>query len=65
MLRSGIFPVALRRELAVRDPLALEQQRRPLGMVGGAVREDVREVHERRSRRATGVCGARIATSSS
>ena len=52
-------------ELAVRDPLALEQQRRPLGMLSGAVREDVGEVHERRSRRATSVCGARIATSSS
>ncbi len=47
-------------ELAVRDPLVLEQQRRPLGMLGGAVREDVREIHERRSRRATSVCGARI-----
>ena len=32
-----------------------EQQRCPLGMVGGALREDVREVHERRSRRATSV----------
>ena len=36
-------------ELAVRDPLALEQQRHPLGMLGRAVREDVGEVHERRS----------------
>jgi hypothetical protein len=52
-------------ELAIRDPLPLEQQRRPLGMLGGAVHEDVREIHERRSRRATSVRGARIATSSS
>jgi hypothetical protein len=51
-------------ELAVRDPLALEQQRRPLGMPSGALRQDVREIHERRSRRAS-VCGARFTTSSS
>jgi hypothetical protein len=34
-------------------------------VLSGAVRQDVREIHERRSRRGTSVCGARIATSSS
>lgn len=39
-------------QLAVRDPIALEEQRRPLGMLGGAVSEDAGEIHERRDRRA-------------
>ena len=52
-------------EFAVRDSVALEEERRPLGILGRTFGEGVCEIHERRSRRASSVCGARIATSSS
>ena len=51
-------------ELPVGDRLVLEEERGALGMLERPVGEEVREVHERRSRRATSVCGARMATSS-
>ena len=67
-------------EFAVREPTTLEEQGVPLGMLDSTVGEKVGEVRhearwsgspdapqmaERRSRRVKGVCGARIATSSS